>query len=85
MLDGEELTREEYLKIFEAGSKGIRIPSKEELAREEIERRKSEDTKHSEQSAFLYEVDIIKTEVDIIKTQHNEGFEFDLNGVLDGN
>ena len=78
MLDGEELTREEYLKIFEAGSKGIRIPSKEELAREEIERRKSEDTKHSEQSAFLYEVDIIKT-------QHNEGFEFDLNGVLDGN
>ena len=31
MLDGEELTREEYLKIFEAGSKGIRIPSKEEL------------------------------------------------------
>ena len=78
MLDGEELTREEYLKIFEAGSKGIRIPSKEELAREEIERRKSEDTKHSEQSAFLYEVDIIKT-------QHYEGFEFDLNGVLDGN
>lgn len=78
MLDGEELTREEYLKIFEAGSKGIRIPSKEELAREEIERRKSEDTKHSEQSAFLYEVDIIKT-------QHNEGFKFDLNGVLDGN
>ena len=78
MLDGEELTREEYLKIFEAGSKGIRIPSKEELAREEIERRKSEDTKHSEQSAFLYEVDIIKT-------QHNEGFDFDLNGVLDGN
>ena len=48
MLDGEELTREEY-------------------------------------GAFLYEVDIIKTEVDIIKTQHNEGFEFDLNGVLDGN
>jgi hypothetical protein len=47
MLDGEELTREEYLKIFEAGSKDIRIPSKEELAREEIERRKSEDTKHS--------------------------------------
>ena len=78
MLDGEELTREEYLKIFEAGSKGIRIPSKEELAREEIERRKSEDTKHSEQSDFLFEVDIIKT-------QHNEGFEFDLNGVLDGN
>ena len=78
MLDGEELTREEYLKIFEAGSKGIRIPSKEELAREEIERRKSEDTKHSEQSAFLYKVDIIKT-------QHNEGFDFDLNGVLDGN
>ena len=78
MLDGEELTREEYLKIFEAGSKGIRIPSKEELAREEIERRKSEDTKHSEQSAFLYEVDIIKT-------QHNEGFDFNLNGVLDGN
>ena len=28
---------------------------------------------------FLYEVDII------IKTQHYEGFDFDLNGVLDGN
>ncbi len=27
---------------------------------------------------FLYEVDIIKT-------QHYEGFDFDLNGVLDGN
>jgi hypothetical protein len=45
MLDGKELTKEEYLKIFEAGSRGIRIPSKEELAREEIERRKLEDSK----------------------------------------
>lgn len=45
MLDDEELTREEYLKIFEAGSRGIRIPSKEELAREEIEHRKLEDSK----------------------------------------
>ena len=80
MLDGKELTREEYLKIFEAGSKGIRIPSKEELAREEIERRKSEDTKHSKQGAFSF-----LYAVDIIKTQHYEGFGFDLNGVLDGN
>lgn len=73
MLDGKELTPEEYIRLID-----------EELRRLESEKLKpnseenNDTTKHSEQSAFLYEVDIIKT-------QHNEGFDFDLNGVLDGN
>ena len=73
MLDGKELTPEEYIRLID-----------EELRRLEAEKLKAnfkdynDTTEHSEQSAFLYEVDIIKT-------QHYEGFDFDLNGVLDGN
>ena len=73
MLDGKELTPEEYIRLID-----------EELRRLEAEKLKANSeennatTKHSKQGAFLYEVDIIKT-------QHYEGFDFDLNGVLDGN
>ena len=73
MLDGEELTMEEYHKMF---MEDLRQFEAEELLSNSKEN--NDTTKHSEQSAFLYEVDIIKT-------QHYEGFDFDLNGVLDGN
>ena len=73
MLDGEELTMEEYHKLF---MEDLRQFEAEELLSNSEEN--NDTTKHSEFCAFLYEVDIIKT-------QHSEGFEFDLNGVLDGN
>lgn len=73
MLDGEELTMEEYHKLF---MEDLRQFEAEELLSNSKEN--NDTTKHSKQGAFLYAVDIIKT-------QHYEGFDFDLNGVLDGN
>ena len=73
MLDGEELTIEEYHKMFTDELNRLRSEKLKANSEEN-----NDTTKHSEQSAFLYEVDIIKT-------QHYEGFDFDLNGVLDGN
>ena len=73
MLDGEELTMEEYHKLF---MEDLRQFEAEELLSNSEEN--NDTTKHSKQGAFLFEVDIIKT-------QHYEGFDFDLNGVLDGN
>ena len=73
MLDGEELTIEEYHKMFTDELNRLRSEKLEANSEEN-----NDTTKHSEQSVFLYEVDIIKT-------QHYEGFDFDLNGVLDGN
>ena len=72
MLDGENPTREELIKYLD--EEIARLEAEEQLANSQ----EIDDTKHSKQGAFLYEVDIIKT-------QHYEGFEFDLNGVLDGN
>lgn len=73
MLDGEELTIEEYHKMFTDELNRLRSEKLKANSEEN-----NDTTKHSEQGVFLFEVDIIKT-------QHNEGFDFDLNGVLDGN
>lgn len=73
MLDGEELTIEEYHKMFT--DELNRLRSEKQKANSE---ENNDTTKHSKQGAFLFEVVIIKT-------QHYEGFDFDLNGVLDGN
>lgn len=73
MLDGEELTIEEYHKLFTDELNRLRSEKLKANSEEN-----NDTTKHSKQGAFLFEVDIIKT-------QHYEGFDFDLNGVLDGN
>ena len=72
MLDGENPTREELIKYLD--EEIARLEAEEQLANSQ----EIDDTKHSKQGVFLFEVDIIKT-------QHYEGFDFDLNGVLDGN
>ena len=73
MLDGEELTIEEYHKMFTDELNRLRSEKLKANSKEN-----NDTTKHSKQGVFLFEVDIIKT-------QHYEGFDFDLNGVLDGN
>lgn len=73
MLDGEELTIEEYHKMFTDELNRLRSEKLKANSEEN-----NDTTKHSKQGVFLFEVDIIKT-------QHYEGFDFDLNGVLDGN
>lgn len=74
MLDGENPTREELIKYLD--EEIARLEAEEQLANSQ----QIDDTKHSKQGAFSF-----LYEVDIIKTQHYEGFDFDLNGVLDGN
>ena len=75
MLDGEELTIEEYHKMFT--DELNRLRSEKQKANSE---ENNDTTKHSKQGAFSF-----LYAVDIIKTQHYGGFDFDLNGVLDGN
>ena len=74
MLDGEELTMEEYHKLFMEDLR--QFEAEEQLANSQ----QIDDTKHSKQGAFSF-----LYAVDIIKTQHYGGFDFDLNDVLDGN
>lgn len=74
MLDGENPTREELIKYLD--EEIARLEAEEQLANSQ----EIDDTKRSKQGAFSF-----LYAVDIIKTQHYEGFDFDLNGVLDGN